>query len=43
MERTRQEQLPDLRTDKQGVLWFKNRLCVPVGEARETLLDEAHN
>jgi hypothetical protein len=25
------------------VLWFKNRLCVPKGEAREVLLDEAHN
>jgi hypothetical protein len=43
MERARKEQLPDLRTDEQGVLWFKNRLCVPMEEAREVLLNEAHN
>jgi hypothetical protein len=43
MERTRKEQLPNFRTDEEGVLWFKNRLCVPRGEAREVLLDEAHN
>jgi ribonuclease HI len=42
MEKAHKEQLPDLRTD-EGVLWFKNRLCVPKGEAREVLLDEAHN
>jgi hypothetical protein len=29
MEKARKEQLPDLTTDEQGVLWFKNRLCVP--------------
>jgi hypothetical protein len=43
MEKARKEQLLDLRTNEQGVLWFKNRLCVPKGEAREVLLDEAHN
>jgi hypothetical protein len=43
VEKARKEQLPNLRTDEQGVLWFKNRLCVPKGEAREVLLDEAHN
>jgi hypothetical protein len=43
MERARKEQLPDLRADEQGVLWFKNHLCVPIGEAREVLLNEAHN
>jgi hypothetical protein len=43
VERTRQEQLPDLRTDEEGILWFRNRMCVPKGEAREVLLDEAHN
>jgi hypothetical protein len=43
MEKARKEKLPDLRIDEQGVLWFKNRLCVPKGEAREVLLDEAHN
>jgi hypothetical protein len=41
LERAHKEQLPDLRTDEQGVLWFKNRLCVPMGEAREVLLNEA--
>jgi hypothetical protein len=41
IERTRKEQLPDFRTD--GVLWFRNCLCVPKGEARGVLLDEAHN
>jgi hypothetical protein len=43
VEKARKEQLPDLRTDEQGTLWFKNRLCVPKGEAREVLLKEAHN
>jgi hypothetical protein len=43
VEKARKEQLPDLRTDEQGVLWFKNRLCVPKGEAREVLLKESHN
>jgi hypothetical protein len=37
------EQLLDLRTNEKGVLWFRNRLCVPKGEARGILLDEAHN
>jgi hypothetical protein len=43
MERARKEQLSDFRTDEEGVLWFKNCLYVPKGEAREVLLDEAHN
>jgi hypothetical protein len=42
-EKASKEQLPDLRTDEKGALWFRNRLCVPKGEAREILLDEAHN
>jgi hypothetical protein len=33
VEKARKEQLPDLRTDEQGALWIKNRLCVPKGEA----------
>jgi hypothetical protein len=33
MEKARKEQLPDFRTNEEGVLWFKNRLCVPKGEA----------
>jgi hypothetical protein len=43
MEKARKEQLLDLRTDEEGVLWFKNRMCVSNGEAREVLLDKAHN
>jgi hypothetical protein len=43
MEKARKEPLLDFRIDEEGVLWFKNRLCVPKGEAREVLLDEAHN
>jgi hypothetical protein len=27
MEKARKEPLPDFRTDEEGVLWFKNRLC----------------
>jgi hypothetical protein len=42
-KRTRKEQLPDLRTYEEGILWFRNHLCVPKGEAQEVLLDEAHN
>jgi hypothetical protein len=42
-EKASKEQLPDLRTYEKGTLWFRNRLCVPKGEAREILLDEAHN
>jgi hypothetical protein len=42
-ERASKEQLPDLRTDEKGTLWFRNRICVPKGEAQEVLLDEAHN
>jgi hypothetical protein len=43
VEKARKEQLPDLRTDEEGALWFRDRLCVPKGEARGILLDEAHN
>jgi hypothetical protein len=27
------EQTSDFRTDERGTLWFKDRLCVPKGEA----------
>jgi hypothetical protein len=40
-EKASKEQLLDLRTDEEETLWFRNRLCVPKGEAREILLDEA--
>ena len=43
VEKARNEQLPDLRADEQGALWFKSCLCVPKREAREILLEEAHN
>jgi hypothetical protein len=42
-EKASKEQLPDLMTYEKGALWFRNRLCVPKGEARGILLDEAHN
>jgi hypothetical protein len=42
-EKSSKEQLPDLRTDKKGTLWFRNHLCVPKGEGHEILQDEAHN
>jgi hypothetical protein len=42
-EKASKEQLPDLKTDEKGALWFRNRLCVLKGEARGILLDEAHN
>jgi hypothetical protein len=42
-ERARKEQPPDFKTDEEGTLWFRDRLCVPKGEARGILFDEAHN
>jgi hypothetical protein len=42
-EKARKEQLPDLRIDEERALWFRNHLCMPKGEARGILLDEAHN
>jgi hypothetical protein len=43
VEKANKEQLSDLRIDEKGIVWFENRLCVPEGEAREILLNEAHN
>jgi hypothetical protein len=34
MEKARKEPLPDFRTDEEGVLWFKNRLCTKRGGTR---------
>jgi hypothetical protein len=42
-EKARKKQLPDLKTDEKGTLLFRDHLCVPKGEARGILLDEAHN
>jgi hypothetical protein len=38
MEKARKEPLPDFRTDEEGVLWFKNRLCVPKGRHEKSCL-----
>jgi hypothetical protein len=32
-ERARKEQLLDLKIDEEGTLWFRDRLCIPKGEA----------
>ena len=30
--------------DEQGIIWFKNRICVPeIDSLRETILKEAHD
>jgi hypothetical protein len=42
-EKARKEQLPDPKIDEEGTLRFRDRLCIPKGEARGILLDEAHN
>jgi hypothetical protein len=34
---------PDFREDAEGVVWFKDRLCVPdIKSIRELFLEEAH-
>ena len=43
-DRNSEGKASDFRVDKDGVLWFKKRLCVPKqGHFRRTILDEAHN
>jgi hypothetical protein len=43
-DRNSEGKAPDFRIDKDGVLWFKKRLCVPKqGHFRRTILDETHN
>jgi hypothetical protein len=35
---------PDFTEDEQGMIWFKNRICVPdIDSIRETILKEAHD
>jgi hypothetical protein len=35
---------PDFTEDEQGIIWFKNRICVPeIDSLRETILKEAHD
>jgi hypothetical protein len=34
----------DFTEDDQGIIWFRNRICVPdVGDLRKTILREAHD
>jgi hypothetical protein len=33
-EKASKEQLPDLRADEEGTLWFRDRLYVPKGGTR---------
>jgi hypothetical protein len=41
---TGEDRAPNFRVDRDGVLWFQKRLCVPKqGHYRQTILDEAHN
>jgi ribonuclease HI len=43
-DRNSEGKAPEFRVDKDGVMWFKKRLCVPKqGHFRKTILDEAHN
>ena len=35
---------PGFRVDEKGILWYKNRICVPKkGDLRQIIMDEAHN
>jgi hypothetical protein len=35
---------PDITEDEQGIVWFKNRICVPdIDSLHETILKEAHD
>jgi hypothetical protein len=35
---------PKFMEDEQGIIWFKNRICVPeIDSLRETILKEAHD
>jgi Mor family transcriptional regulator len=41
---TGEDRAPNFRVDRDGVLGFQERLCVPKqGHYRQTILDEAHN
>jgi hypothetical protein len=42
-ERSSKKELPGFRVNKQGKLWYEDRICVPKDEALQRLiLDEAH-
>jgi hypothetical protein len=35
---------PEFTEDEQGIIWFKNRICVPqIDSLRETILKESHD
>ena len=35
---------PGFRVDEKGILWYKDRICVPKkGDLRQIIMDEAHN
>jgi hypothetical protein len=35
---------PKFTEDEQGIVWFKDRICVPeIDSLRETILKEAHD
>jgi hypothetical protein len=37
-------QVPEFMEDEQGIVWFKDRMCVPdIESLRETILKEAHD
>jgi hypothetical protein len=43
-ESMKQGEAPYFTEDEQGIVWFKNRLCVlETGDLRETILREAHD
>jgi hypothetical protein len=43
-ESMKQGGAPDFTEDEQGIVWFKNQLCVSeTGDLRETVLREAHD
>jgi hypothetical protein len=43
-EQIKEDKALEFSVDEQGMLWYKNRLCVPkVKEIRELILSEAHD
>ena len=43
-KQTGENKAPDFRIDNKGILWYKDRICVPqIGDFRQIIMDEAHN
>ncbi|WVZ52566.1 hypothetical protein U9M48_003614 [Paspalum notatum var. saurae] len=43
-ESLRKGEAPDFKEDERGILWYKNRICVPnVDSIRKLILSEAHD